>query len=80
MVAKTGEFHTFFQEVLGKLSEKEKLVITRRVGIDGNRQTLQEIGESFSITRERVRQIEDSGIKKIGRIIKSTKLAQVHKS
>ena len=80
MSTKAGEFQDAFQEVLSKLSEKERLVIARRSGIEGERQTLQEIGESFAITRERVRQIEDAGIKKIGRIIRSTKLFQVHKA
>jgi hypothetical protein len=67
---------TIFQTVLNSLSEKEKNVITRRVGINGEKETLQSIGNSFkpAITRERVRQIEDAGIRKIGRIIKATEL------
>jgi len=69
---------TFF-EVLESLSEKEKQVIKRRIGVNGAKETLQSIGNSFSpaITRERVRQIEDAGIKKIGRIVKATELATI---
>jgi len=68
-----------FTEVLSSLSEKEKTVIERRIWLNGEKETLQNIGNSFkpSITRERVRQIEDAGIKKVGRIIKATELANV---
>lgn len=68
-----------FENILNSLSQREKDVIERRVGIKGERETLQNIGSSFSpaITRERVRQIEDSGIKKIGRIIKTTLLTEI---
>lgn len=64
-----------FQGVLDSLSEKERTVIVRRI----DDETLQSIGNSFSpaITRERVRQIEDAGIKKVGRIIKATELSQI---
>ncbi len=70
---------SYFNEVLSSLSEKERDVIERRIGLKGNRETLQSIGNSFSpaITRERVRQIEDAGIKKVGRIIKATELSQI---
>ncbi len=70
---------TIFQTVLNSLSDKEKNVITRRVGMNGEKETLQSIWNSFkpAITRERVRQIEDAGIRKIGRIIKATDLTFV---
>lgn len=68
-----------FKDVLGSLSEKERTVIERRIWISWEKETLQNIGNSFSpsITRERVRQIEDAGIKKVGRIIKATELANI---
>lgn len=68
-----------FENILNSLSQREKDVIQRRVGLNWERETLQNIGSSFSpaITRERVRQIEDSGIKKIGRIIKTTLLTEI---
>ncbi|MBF0913781.1 hypothetical protein D8B46_04030 [Candidatus Gracilibacteria bacterium] len=68
-----------FEEILVSLSEKEKNVIERRVGLKGEKETLQSIGNSFSpvITRERVRQIEESGIRKIGRIIKASILTEI---
>lgn len=68
-----------FEEILNSLSEKERSVIERRVWLNWEKETLQNIWNSFSpsITRERVRQIEDSWIKKIGRIIKATLLTKI---
>lgn len=68
-----------FSDVLKSLSDKERTVIERRIGIYGEKETLQNIGNSFkpAITRERVRQIEDAWIKKVGRIIKATELSEI---
>lgn len=68
-----------FSEILDSLSEKEKIVIERRVWLNRDKETLQSIWNSFSpsITRERVRQIEDSWIKKIWRIVKATLLTDI---
>ncbi|MBQ6375316.1 hypothetical protein IJJ37_00025 [Candidatus Saccharibacteria bacterium] len=38
--------------------EREREIISRRFGLKGNRETLEQIGETLSITRERVRQLE----------------------
>ncbi|MBR2710164.1 hypothetical protein IKF02_00815 [Candidatus Saccharibacteria bacterium] len=38
--------------------DREKEIITRRFGLNGNKETLEQIGEMLSITRERVRQLE----------------------
>lgn len=68
-----------FLEILNSLSEKEKSVLENRVWLSWERLTLASIWKSFSpaITRERVRQIENSGIKKLWRIIKNTELAKI---
>ena len=68
-----------FEEILISLSEKEKNVIERRVWLKWEKETLQSIWNSFSptITRERVRQIEKSGIRKIWRIIKASILTDI---
>jgi hypothetical protein len=48
-------------------NERTKEVIRRRFGLsDGNRQTLEEIGQEYGITRERVRQIEAYGLSALG--------------
>ena len=68
-----------FKKVLSSLWEKEQNVISRRIWLSWEKETLQSIGNSFSpnITRERVRQIEDSWIKKMWRIIKATDLTVI---
>ena len=48
--------------ILGSLKiieqEREREIVARRFGLDGPKETLEQIGESLSITRERVRQLE----------------------
>lgn len=65
-----------FEKVLKNLPEREKNVLIKRVWLYWEKETLQWIWNSFSspITRERVRQIEDSWIKKIWRLIENTSL------
>ena len=65
-------------EVLDQLSDREKAVIEMRFGLmpDESDRTLEEIGKELNVTRERVRQIESSAIKKlkhpkVGRKLKS---------
>jgi len=54
-------------DVLDQLNEREKAVIRMRFGLleDKSDRTLEEIGKELSVTRERVRQIESSAIKKL---------------
>ncbi len=80
MANATFDIHQVFHTILDSLAEKERTVITRRIGLQGNRETLQEIGDTYGITRERVRQIEDVGIKKIGRIMRSSPLMKIQES
>lgn len=52
--------------ILGKLDPREKVIIERRFGLDGDDpETLEEIGKTFSVTRERIRQIEKVALGKI---------------
>lgn len=53
---------------LQNLNEKERFVIEHRVSAE-NPMTLQEIADHFSISRERVRQIEDGALKKMRRML-----------
>ena len=54
--------------------------MARRFGLRGERQTLEEIGEHYSITRERVRQIQDDGLKTLGQRAESPECQKVFKS
>jgi len=74
-----NEITKSFEIVLENLSDKEQMVIEKRIWVSWEKETLQSIGNSFEkpITRERVRQIENSGIKKIGRVVKSSILWKI---
>ena len=54
-------------QILGQLNEREQAVIRMRFGLmdDASDRTLEEIGKELNVTRERVRQIESSAIKKL---------------
>ncbi|MBI2634289.1 hypothetical protein HYW82_01290 [Candidatus Peregrinibacteria bacterium] len=61
------------------LSDKERTVIKRRFNVDGKgRSTLEEIGQSFSVTRERIRQIEKNALNKMKRNVFNTALKHLH--
>ena len=52
--------------ILSKLSERERQVLELRYGLDGQQpRTLDEVGRAFNVTRERIRQIEHQGLKKL---------------
>ena len=52
--------------LFSELNERERDVLTRRFGLHGeDRETLEEIGKIHSLTRERIRQIETSSIKRL---------------
>lgn len=62
------------------LLDKEKEVIVRRFSLDGQgRETLEKIGQRFSVTRERVRQIENAAINKLRRTVDNTRLKGIIK-
>ena len=66
-VALKDDLNNQIDEVLDQLNEREKAVIRMRFGLleDESDRTLEEIGKELSVTRERVRQIESSAIKKL---------------
>jgi RNA polymerase primary sigma factor len=54
------------RNILGALSERERMVLELRYGLDGQQpRTLDEVGRAFNVTRERIRQIEHQGLKKL---------------
>ena len=63
------------QEVLSDLNERERRVISLRFGIeDGYPRTLEEVGNIFDVTRERIRQIEAKALRKLRHPRRSRKL------
>ncbi len=57
---------TKIDDALGTLSKREETVLRLRFGVDdGVQRTLEEVGQIFNVTRERIRQIEAKAIKKL---------------
>jgi RNA polymerase primary sigma factor len=51
---------------LSALPDRERRVIELRYGLDGAQpRTLEEVGQAFGVTRERIRQIENNTLKKL---------------
>jgi RNA polymerase primary sigma factor len=64
--------------ILGALSARERRILELRYGLDGNHpRTLDEVGRTFNVTRERVRQIENQSLKKLQALAESQKLRDV---
>jgi RNA polymerase primary sigma factor len=62
-------------EVLGTLTPREERIIQLRFGlVDGRSRTLEEVGDEFKVTRERIRQIEAKAIRKLRHPSRSRKL------
>ena len=73
------DFPELMKQLLGLLTEKEQDIIERRFAIgQESRETLDRIGKSYSITRERVRQIEFVAIKKLARIAQDPSMRLIH--
>ena len=63
------------EDVLGSLSPREARVLRLRFGLDdGRARTLEEVGQAFGVTRERIRQIEAKALRKLRHPSRSKKL------
>ena len=72
-------FSDLMDRLLGLLSDRERDVVKRRFSLGGKgKETLDKIGKGYSITRERVRQIESVAIKKLARISMDPSMRKIH--
>jgi RNA polymerase primary sigma factor len=63
------------KDLLGSLTEREQKILKLRFGLeDGKSHTLEEVGQEFSVTRERIRQIEAKALAKLRKHKDSKKL------
>jgi len=54
------------KDLLGTLSDREQKIVRMRFGLDsGKSHTLEEVGQEFAVTRERIRQIEAKAMQKL---------------
>jgi hypothetical protein len=70
----------FVQELVGGLDSRTKNIVLKRFGIDGGRpKTLESLGKSYNITRERVRQIESLALKDLRQGTQAKRIARASK-
>ena len=69
-------------KMLEKLSPKEKDVLIKRYGLDNNgeKKTLDEVGNEYGVSRERIRQIENRAISKLKKLCKTKSMSSDLKS
>jgi RNA polymerase primary sigma factor len=66
------------REALENLSYRERRVLELRYGLGGEHpRTLDEVGRTFNVTRERIRQIENQSLKKLQSLAEAQKLREV---
>lgn len=71
------DLHNVLERWLDKLSDKQREVVERRFGLNGyDKATLEEVGSSIGVTRERVRQIQMDALKRLRQILESEGLSE----
>jgi RNA polymerase primary sigma factor len=74
------EEHTvtkMLQEMIKTLDPREATILRYRFGLDGgSERTLEEVGEKFGVTRERVRQIQNIALNKLRKMIEKLEAVQ----
>ncbi len=62
--------NVMLDELVERLDSREKTILRYRFGLDGgSEKTLEEVGEKFNVTRERIRQIQNIALAKLRRMI-----------
>ena len=65
------------EEMVTKLDAREATILRYRFGLDGGTEkTLEEVGEKFNVTRERVRQIQNIALRKMRKMIEKFERTQ----
>ncbi|HEX7030035.1 MAG TPA: RNA polymerase sigma factor RpoS [Gammaproteobacteria bacterium] len=71
------DLHNVIEKWLDKLSEKQREVVERRFGLNGHEKaTLEEVGSSIGVTRERVRQIQMDALRRLRQILEAEGLSE----
>ncbi|HVS84840.1 MAG TPA: sigma-70 family RNA polymerase sigma factor [Gaiellaceae bacterium] len=77
-IAETAMRRETLKRILSTLSHRERRVLELRYGLDGEHpRTLDEVGRTFNVTRERIRQIENQSLKKLRALADSHSLKDV---
>jgi len=68
---------SMLQDMVKHLDAREATILRYRFGLDGgNEKTLEEVGEKFGVTRERVRQIQNLALRKLRKMIEKLEKSQ----
>ena len=68
--SRTRPSPSMLQDMVKHLDEREATILRYRFGLDGGTEkTLEEVGEKFGVTRERVRQIQNLALRKLRKMI-----------
>ena len=71
----TANMSKQIQAALSTLTEREERIVQMRFGIGETRDhTLEEVGQDFDLSRERIRQIEDKALRKLRQSSRADKL------
>jgi RNA polymerase primary sigma factor len=66
------------RELVKALPEREATILRYRFGLDGDKEkTLEEVGQKFGVTRERIRQIQNIALKKLRKVIEKREAARM---
>lgn len=68
---------SMLRDMVQKLDPREATILTYRFGLDGGAEkTLEEVGEKFGVTRERVRQLQNIALRKLRKMIEKLETAK----
>jgi len=72
-----ADMQTIIEKWLGRLNEKQRQVVEQRFGLNGQEKgTLEDVGNSIGVTRERVRQIQMDALKRLRQILEAEGLSE----
>jgi RNA polymerase primary sigma factor len=67
----TKDQGTLVRELLTNISHRESIILQERFGLNGTEpKTFKEIGELFHLSRDRIRQMQDVALEKLGRVLR----------
>ena len=73
----TKNLHTELEDLRTHLDEREARIIDARFGLDGSTpKTLEEVGQEFGVTRERIRQVQNIALEKMRKILRKKERGQ----
>ena len=76
VIAEKSALKDMIKNILATLEDREADIIKKRFGIDGEPMTLEQVSQIYGLTKERIRQIENKGLKKLRNPVRSDRLKE----